>query len=156
MAARKGNLVQNASFELGLLAWQSENVISVKGSSHTGAYRAVLGGTNQLQATLSQDIRIFRKRHYLLSFFAVGDGIASDLHLKLVWLDKRGSELGIGLNFDIPGKSITPLPLWSFFVELTGRSPEEARYARLIFTKDLGGFISLDDLLFYEQGGDRR
>jgi len=146
-----GNLVQNGSFELGLLAWQADNALSVKGNSHTGSYRAVLGGTNQLQASLLQDIKVSRKRFYILSLFAGADGMAGDLHIKLTWLDKRGSEIGIGLNFDVSGSSLTPNPLWSYFVELTGRSPEDAKYARLSIAKDLGGYISLDDILFYEQ-----
>lgn len=151
VATRTGNLLQNGSFELGLLAWRCENVLSVKGGSHTGLYRAVLGGTNQLQSSLVQDIRVSRKRVYLFSLFAYADGIAGNLHIKLNWLDKRGSVLGVGLNFDIPGSSLCSQPFWSYFIELTGRSPEETRYARLQISKDLGGLVSIDDILFYEQ-----
>ncbi len=151
MGNGKGNLIQNGSFELGLLAWQFENVISVKGSSHTGMYRAILGSANQLQASLSQDIKVSRKRCYAFSMFANANGIAGDVHIKISWLDKRGMEIGLGLGFDIPGSSLPSDPVWSYYIELTGRSPEEVRYARLSIAKDLGGFVSLDDLLFFEQ-----
>ncbi|HZW82530.1 MAG TPA: hypothetical protein VFF14_03795 [Candidatus Deferrimicrobium sp.] len=154
MRYKLGNLMKNGSFELGLLAWQSENVVTTKGNSHTGVNRAMLGGANQLPASLSQDIRIAHKRSYLLSLFACASGTPGDLHIKLVWLNKRGAELGVGLNFDISGNSFTPHPNWSYYIDITGRSPDEARLARLIISKDAGGIIILDDIMFYDQGLD--
>jgi hypothetical protein len=154
MGSKLGNLIKNGSFELGLLAWKSENVTTTKGNSHTGVNRAVLGGANQLHASLSQDIKIVRKHSYLLSLFACASGTPGNLHIKLVWLDKRGAELGMGLNFDISGKSFPPHPTWSYYIDITGRSPDEARLARLIISKELGGIINLDDIMFYDQGRD--
>ncbi len=154
MGSKQGNLMLNGSFELGLVAWENENVLAVKGNSHTGSYKAVLGGTNQLQASLTQDIKVSRKRIYFLCLFASATGTAGDVHIKLEWLNKRGAKLGIGLNFDIPGRSISPQPIWTFYIDITGKSPDEARFGRLTISKDLGGFVDLDDIMFYEQGGN--
>lgn len=151
MSKASGNLVQNGSFELGLLAWQYENVLSAKGNSHTGTYRAVLGGEGEQQSALFQNIKISHNRCYILSLFACSEESSGDLHIKLIWLDKKGADIGAGISFDVPSSNLSTFPIWTYFVELSGKSPDDARYARLSITKDPGGCVSLDDIILYQQ-----
>lgn len=158
---RQRNLIQNPSFESGLLNWTSTNVVaSDTANSHSGLLSAQMGagGNNALAATLFQDVPVLPWRYYVLVFSVAGNWDApADMQVTVDWLDSAGAVIGSGLSFSIQQFAIGNASVgeWNTYVMETSQAPWAARGGRILFTKapnpaDPNNFVAVDDVTFTE------
>ena len=148
--ARAGtpNLVQNPSFEAGLNHWTSVNTTVFSGSDvyegTSAADVSVIGGV------LSQDVPLSNAAGHCflfntgLRFRATHSSPApSQVLIRILWLDQKGSEIGLGSSLFVP-----PTPFvenrWSVYTSITEPAPPGTVAARIQFTKAPSASSELD------------
>ena len=139
------NLIQNPSFETGLLNWKFVNVVVASDLPYEGAAVARMGaGTS----TLFQDVLIkqFRRPSFRLSFgLAAPEGPPGNITANVQWLDECCRVIGNALCLNIPGITIFEQEGWLPYSVVTDAAPPGASFARVIFSKSATG--AEDDFL---------
>lgn len=133
------NLVHNSSFEDGLNGWEPENVGTFNVAT---AYEGnVVATMTHFGASLAQQIPITRAvgRCYLLNFAMKVARIAefgeAALMVKVIWLDRTGREIGLGLGLVARGDhSVADASTWLVYAAITEPAPPGTAAAKVQFT----------------------
>lgn len=148
---RCGNLVEDPSFEIQSFGWFSSNVSFSDNSVYEGAILANLGpGT----ASLSQDVSLEGACEGPLFFsfnsFTPMDPEGSEnvgiLIAEITWLDDNFNTIGLGLRMLIPADRLNNKARITFFAQ-TETPPDNAKFARIAFTKGQGISETLSDII---------
>ncbi|MCY6370171.1 hypothetical protein [Clostridium ganghwense] len=137
----KSNFVQNPSFERGLSNWTSNNVTIANNNAFEGTASARLGPGI---ASLHQDIPInmnSREKSYFLFGFAVQAPVnvnPGNLIVEIEWLNSTGASIGIGLKLFIANNTTGTQISWLTYSDVTEIIPNNAKKARIIFSKSVG------------------
>ncbi|NLM43847.1 MAG: hypothetical protein GX201_07550 [Clostridiales bacterium] len=157
--ARAGspNLIINPSFEDGLNNWAAVGVSAVASNeTYEGDFRASFEING---ASLFQDVAIDNGEGHCFLFNCglrverEGGGIATtDIVVRVLWLDDRGREIGLGLSlvaFSTANPGVV-FPQWLVYTGITESAPPGAAAARVQFTKllDVNAFVSVDKIVF--------
>lgn len=149
------NLVQNPSFNDSLNNWTAVNTtVPADNDTYEGAFAASVEEDGGL---IFQDVPIpsGAGRCFLLNFALGYEAGATppfygNMLVKVLWLDPRGREIGLGLSLVIPGNRENK-GQWLVYAGITGLTPSNAVMARIQFTKSAGdpNFpIEIDKVLF--------
>lgn len=153
---RCGNLVHDPSFESQYSYWGANNVIFTDTDVYEGAIQARLGpGVASLYQTIS--LAGVCRCPLLFSFNAVANiligvqqvNLTGILIAEITWLDEQYNPIGTGLRMVIPGDRINQTAKITFFAQ-TDRPPEEAAYARLVFSKGAPTVPSESEFIFID------
>lgn len=129
------NLIQNPSFETGLLNWKFSNVDIAADDPLEGAAVARMG---EGVANLFQDIFIGRLRRpsFSLSFgVAAPEDEPGNLSVNVQWLDDCCRLIGNGLALLIPSETIFDQDGWLTLSAVTELAPPNTAFARILFSK---------------------
>lgn len=131
------NLVQNASFEVGLASWNSNTFIPNFRKPLQGAADVIAAQSG----TLFQDVSIADQppnSPYLLSFGAFSEGLLF-LTIQVQWLDTANNIIGSpGLELTIPNETLKNQESYLTYLDITDRAPLGAVTARILFSPDIG------------------
>lgn len=148
------NLVQNPSFKNGLSGWTTVNTAAfITDLAYEGKEVARVGDGGGL---IFQDVPItLAAGHCFVLNFGLGyrrpDTTIFSGHMlvKVIWLDKSGSDFGLGLSLFIPGFAPNR-GQWLVYTGITEPAPQGAVTARIQFTKfsgGTGGVIDIDKVV---------
>ncbi|WP_129200334.1 hypothetical protein [Ammoniphilus sp. CFH 90114] len=147
------NLVQNASFEVGLQSWT--------GPTFQPTFRSPLQGavdvTTTLSGTLFQDVFIGNQPSnapYLFSFGAFASGVAA-MTVQVQWLDAGNNTIGSpGLEINIPTNILNNQVNYLTYLDITDPAPPGAVMARILFNPvmDEGSTLKIDQVLLARAG----
>lgn len=148
------NLIQNPSFKDGLSNWTPVNtVLFADDAAYEGSEVARISDSG---GVLYQDVPINNAvGHCFLFNSGVGyrrtgdSSVSGDMHIKVIWLDSGGSEIGLGLSIDIPSFTVET-DNWLVYTGITEPAPLGTVKARVQFTKSsgtTGGFIDIDKVV---------
>lgn len=142
------NLIQNPSFEMGLLDWRFVNASIADDNPLEGTAVARLGPG---VSSLFQDVDTcnLRKPTFLLSFAVEApDGLPGNLSVQVQWVDCDCKVLGLGLCLFIPSRTIFDQDGWLTIVAATERAPSNTEAVRITFSKSAGedcvDFLDID------------
>ncbi|MDD4767801.1 MAG: hypothetical protein PHF87_09560 [Desulfotomaculaceae bacterium] len=153
--AASPNLVQNPSFDANLSSWTAVNATALADNdNYEGVFVANVDDGGGL---IFQDIPLpCGAGHCFLLNFALGyeAGVTPPFYgnmlVKVLWLDARGQQIGLGLSLVIPGNRENKRQ-WLVYADITGPAPSNAVMARIQFTKSAGDpnfSIQIDKVLF--------
>jgi hypothetical protein len=147
--------VQNPSFNDNLSNWTAVNTtVPADNDTYEGSFAASIEEGGGL---IFQDVPIPPGAgHCFLLNFALGYEAGAtppfygNMLVKVLWLDFRGREIGLGLSLVITGNRENK-GQWLVYTGITGPTPSNAVMARIQFTKSAGdpNFpIEIDKVLF--------
>lgn len=146
------NLVQNPSFENGLIGWTTVNTTAAASNqAYEGNNVAQMGESG---GVLFQDVPIRNApgRCFLFNCgVGCGGGIFPDgnILIKILWLDANGREIGLGLSLVDPLSNLLGSQ-WLIYTGITEPAPPGTAAARILFTKSegaTGGTIDIDKVV---------
>lgn len=156
LRVRTSNLVQNPSFEDGLNGWTTDQVnIEISTSAYEGNAVAYIDNEG---GALWQDISLGRGAGSCFLFGCAlkagftdpGTAVTHGL-IKVIWLDRRGREIGLGLSLVARPFSLTTIgSVWQVYMGITDRAPSGASAARIRITKPFAtnGALHVDNIIF--------
>lgn len=145
---RTPNLVQNPSFENGLNGWTAVNTIAVTPDNpYEGASVARVGSEG---GVLFQDVPLGSAAgHCLLLNFGLfplesAGSLPGTMLARVIWLDRDGGEIGLGLSLFI--NAVGNTDQWLVCTGITEPVPKNAARARILFTKTRSGVNTAMDV----------
>lgn len=140
---QSANLIQNPSFESGLIDWNSFQT-SIITPDPNNAYEQEKYAKMGTSGFLIQDVSLDRQGCcYLFSFGCRSTSGYSNLLAEVRWLDVKGNEIGLGLNLIVTERSSSWIPYYG----VTEPAPPGAVRAKVLFSLQ-GGIIELDQIVF--------
>ncbi|HWP98769.1 MAG TPA: hypothetical protein VN426_18150 [Syntrophomonadaceae bacterium] len=143
------NLVQNPGFENGLTNWTAlETGIVSSSVVYAGSQAARLSDFGGL---LFQDIAIAGATgHSLALNFSLGfknaeESFSGDMLVNVLWLDRNGKEIGLGLSMIIPG-FIPTKDHWRVYTGISDSVPPCTASVRVLFSKSAGTLSGIMDI----------
>ncbi len=152
---RTTNLVQNPSFEDELNGWSADQLTALNSSvAYEGNWMAHFDNEG---GALWQDVPLTSAAGncFIFScalragFTDVGTAVTNGL-IKLIWLDRRGREIGLGLSLVVRPIALTQVgPVWLLYVAITDKAPVGTAAVRISITKpsETNGSLDVDRVL---------